>query len=260
MFIKRAEGVVILLKNEREQEILTLLRESGYITVKQLGERLYASESSIRRALAGLENKGLVRRTYGGAELLEHHTNIVSFGARAHHNIDAKKDIAKKAAGLVRDGDVLFLDQSTTALFLAERLMEKSGLTVVTSNLQILSLLSQTTFTVYSSSGRLSESNRMCLVGADAQSTFAGIYADAVFFSANALSDDGIVSDCNREEVFVRNAMLQNADRRVFLCDSEKFGKHSAYHQCALTDVNVLISEGDTAQRFAALEGKITLL
>jgi len=249
-----------MLKNEREQEILTMLRQDGYISVKTLSEKLYASESSIRRALTGLEGKGLVRRTYGGAELLEHHTNVVSFGARAHHNIDAKKDIARKASELVRDGSIVFLDQSSTALFLAEKLMEKASLTVVTNNLQILSLLSQTAFTVYSSAGRLSESNRMCLVGVDAQKTFDSIYADFVFFSANAISADGIISDCNREEVFARNAMLANADRKVFLCDSEKFEKHSAFRQCCLGDVDILISEDDTAIRWKDIAGKTTLL
>jgi len=249
-----------MLKNEREQEILALLREMGYISVRQLSQQLYASESSIRRALVGLESKGLIRRNYGGAELLEQYTNVVSFGARAHHNIQAKKNIAGKAAAMVRDGDIVFLDQSTTALFLAERLMEKSALTVVTNNLQILSLLAQSTFTVYASAGRLSESNRMCLVGMDAQKTFECIYADFVFFSANAISEDGIISDCNREEVFVRNAMLANADRKVFLCDSEKFGKHSAFRQCCLEDVDTLISEGDTAGRWKDSAGKTSLL
>ena len=249
-----------MLKNEREQEILTVLRETGYLSVKQLSQQMFASESSIRRALSGLESKGLVRRSYGGVELLERHTNVVSFGARAHYNIEAKKNIAEKAALLVRDGDIVFLDQSSTALFLAERLMEKTGLTVVTNNLQILSLLSQSTFTVYASAGRLSESNRMCLVGMDAQKTFESIYADFLFFSANAISDDGVISDCNREEVFVRNTMLANADRKVFLCDSGKFGKHSAFRQCCLGDLDYLVSEGESAGRWKDLAAKTTLL
>jgi len=86
-----------MLKNEREQEILALLREMGYISVRQLSQQLYASESSVRRALAGLESKGLIRRNYGGAELLEQYTNVVSFGARAHHNIGAKKNICSSS-------------------------------------------------------------------------------------------------------------------------------------------------------------------
>jgi len=249
-----------MLKNEREQEILTLLRDEGYVSVKYLSEKLYTSESSIRRALTGLEEKGFVRRSYGGAELLEHHTNVVSFGARTHHNMEAKREIARKASQLVKDGSIVFLDQSTTALFLAECLLLKSGLTVVTNNLQILSVLSQTDFTVYSSGGRLSEANRICLVGDDAQKTFSSIYADVVFFSANALADDGTISDCNREETFVRNAMLKNADKKVFLCDSEKFGSHSAFLQCTLSQVDIMVSENREAERFCLCAPDLTIL
>ena len=86
-----------MLKNEREQEILTVLQSTGYATVKFLSEELYTSESCVRRALTGLTEKGLVRRSYGGVELLRSHTNVTSFGARAHQNAAAKQAIAKKS-------------------------------------------------------------------------------------------------------------------------------------------------------------------
>ena len=90
-----------MLKIEREQEILNALQGTGYVSVRQLSERLYTSESTVRRILAELENKGLIRRTYGGAELLENHTHAASFSARAGQNIAAKQEIARKAAAIV---------------------------------------------------------------------------------------------------------------------------------------------------------------
>lgn len=241
-----------MLKNEREQEILATLRESGYVTVKHLSERLFTSESSIRRTLSALEAKGAVKRSYGGVELLENHTNIISFGIRTHHNAAAKQEIAKKAAPLVPNGSIIFLDQSSTAFYLAAALIEKKGLTVVTNNIEILSLLSQTNFTVYSSGGCLSESNRVCLIGTDAQKTFGDIYAQFAFFSTKAVSADGIATDCNKEEVAVRQTMLQHAQKRVFLCDSGKYGTVSGYRQCTLSDVDIMISEKDHAACFQA--------
>lgn len=249
-----------MLKNEREQEILNILRSTGYATVKALSEQLYTSESSIRRALAGLEAKGVARRSYGGAELLENHTNVISFGVRSHQNVAAKQAIARKAAPLVSEGSIVFLDGSTTAFYLAVELMGKNALTVVTNNPQILSLLSQTKITVYCSGGRLSDANRMCLVGPDAQKTFAGIYAQYAFFSSKALSSDGIITDCTREEVFVREAMLKNAEKKVFLCDSEKYGIHSGYRQGSLSDVDILVSEGAHAKQFQSRFPHLTVL
>lgn len=249
-----------MIKMEREQEVLNILRETGCVSVRQLSERLYTSESTVRRILAALEKKRLIRRPYGGAELLENHTHAAGFRYRAKHNTPAKREIAQKAAALIPDGSILFLDQSSTSYYLSEALRSKKGLTVVTNNIEIAALLSQTDFTVFVSGGQLSQQMRMCLVGEDAHRIFGDIYADFAFFSAKSLSDDGVISDCNRDEICVRNAMLRNARCRVFLCDSSKFGSHSGYRQCALADLDMLISEGDCAKQFAANWPKLTVL
>lgn len=241
-----------MLKNEREREILNLLKErDGFSTVKELCSALYASESSIRRDLSVLEKRGVIRRTYGGAELVTNFSNAIAFNQRAHHNIAAKKAIAKKAVALVKNGDVIFLDQSSSAFYLAEELASNDTLTVVTNNIEIISLLATTSIKTISSGGTLGPDNRACLLGRDAHYIFENIYADVVFFSTKSLSNDGIISDCVREEVLVRGAMLKNAAKKVFLCDSEKFGTHSAYKQCTLSDIDYLVSENERAELFA---------
>lgn len=240
-----------MLKIEREQEIMELLRESGHLSVRQLSQQLYTSESTVRRILADLEQKGLVRRSYGGAEPVESHNHVAAFRSRAQENRRAKEEIANKAAAMVPDGSIVFLDQSTSSYHLAVALKKKKALTVVTNNVEIAALLSQTDFEVYVSGGRLSRQMRMCLVGEDAYKMFHEIHADFAFFSARSLSDDGIVSDCDRDEICVRNVMLQNARCRVFLCDSTKFNSRSGYRQCQLSELDVLVSDGNAAQCFA---------
>ena len=249
-----------MLKNEREQEILGALRSTGYLSVRQLSQDLYISESTVRRTLADLEKKGQVKRSYGGAELLENHTRAPSFSARAYHNVEAKREIARKAVALVEDGSIVYLDQSSTAFYLAVELQSKKDLTVMTNNIEILNLLARRDFTVFSSGGRLSESNRMCLVDTEAERSFGGIYADFAFFSTKSLSEDGIISDCSREEISVRNAMLRNADKKVFLCDSKKFDTRSGYRQCSLSDVDYLICENDAAKMYSTAFPRLTVL
>ena len=239
-----------MLKSERHQEIINILKSEGYASVKYMSEMLFASPSSIRRDLCVLDKQRLVKRSYGGAELILSNASVVPFNERTYQNTDAKKAIAQKAAQLVKNGSIIFLDQSSTSFFLAAKLMKKTALTVVTNNIEILNLLSRTEITVYSAGGMLSRANRNCLIGTDTCDTFKNIFADTVFFSAKALSDDGVVSDCTRDEVFVRNAMLENADKKVFLCDSTKVGKHSGYKQCTLEDVAVLVCENECCKKF----------
>lgn len=244
-----------MYRNEREREILKHLSSEGYLTVKQLSKLLYTSESSIRRDLTSLEKQGAITRSYGGAELVKNSSQIIPFSTRAYCNVSAKKAMARKASHLIQDGDIIFLDQSSTAFFVAYELVKKSKITVVTNNIEIIALLSKTDIEVVSAGGILSKSNRNCLIGNDAQRVFAEMHADILFFSAKALSGDGIIYDCNREEICIRNVMLANSEKKVFLCDSEKFDKLSGYKQCTLKDIDYLITETDAADKIDKIKG-----
>ena len=202
----------------------------------------------------------MVKRSYGGAALENNYSNIVTFNHRTRQNVGAKREIAQKAAALIKDGSIIFLDQSSTAFYLAGEIMDRSSLTVVTNNIEIIMLLSNSKMKILSSGGFLSDENRNCLIGSDAQRTFENIYADAVFFSVNAVTADGAVTDCSREEVVVRDSMLKHAAQKVLLCDSSKFGNKAHFMQCRLEDLDYLVSEDNHAQRFSQFRERVRLL
>ncbi|MDO4170504.1 MAG: DeoR/GlpR family DNA-binding transcription regulator [Lachnospiraceae bacterium] len=116
---------------ERQEKILELLYVNGKVKVKELSQMFEVTEDCIRKDLASMEKRELLKRTYGGAILREDlhpgHTNIVS--ERNDKNIKEKKAIAKKAVKLLKDGDVIFLDISTTNMELAKEIIQ-SGLKV----------------------------------------------------------------------------------------------------------------------------------
>ena len=246
---------------EREQQILNILNSAnGFVSTKQLCDMLFASESSIRRDLSELEKRNLVKRSYGGVLPATTFSNIVTFNQRTKQNVDQKREIAKKAASMIEEGQIIFLDQSSTAFYLADELVNRRGITVVTNNIEVMMLLSNSNNKVISSGGFLSTENRNCLIGGDAVNTFENYFADFVFFSIKGIDLDGTVTDCSREEIIVRNSMLQNAKRRVLLCDSTKFPRKASYIQCRLKDVDVLISNGNHSQQFSKLGLKTELL
>ena len=239
-----------MFKSERQSQIFELLNNKGFVTVKYLSEVLFTSESSVRRDLAVLEQKGYIRRSYGGAEVISSGTGILPFNTRSYDFVAEKQKIATKAAELIKKGDIVFLDQSSTAFFLARAIMDKKGITVVTNNIEILNILSHSDITLIASGGTVSKANNNCLIGHNAAKTFEGIFADFVFFSAKSLSDDGVITDCSEEEIFVRNAMFKNSAKKVFLCNSAKFGSHSSFVQCSLEDIDLLISEDGSAEKY----------
>ena len=249
-----------MFKNERQREIYDILNTQGFVTVKTLSDQLYTSESSIRRDLSDMESMGLVKRSYGGASIITSHTSVLPFQMRSYNAVEEKRQIAAKASELIKEGDIIFLDQSSTSYFLALTLLNYNSLTVITNNIEILSVLSHTQNTVLSTGGMISKRNTNCLIGNNAQKAFEGVYADLAFFSAKALSADGIISDCTQEETFVRNAMLKNATKRVFLCDSTKMNTHSAYVQCTLADIDVLISDSEQADQYKKEYPNLTVI
>lgn len=234
-----------MLKSERQNQICSILAEKRFITVKELSEKLFISESSVRRDLTALEHSGFLKRSHGGAQIVYSEDPVVPFEIRAHKNISAKQIIAKKALSLINDGNIVFLDQTSTSLFLAAEILKTKSVTVVTNNREILNMLAEGDIPVIFSGGVMSKFNNNCLVGANAQKCFSEIYADFAFFSVKSLSDDGVISDCSQEEVFVRNAMLSSCNKKVFLCDTSKIGTRSPYKQCTLSDIDYLISDSD---------------
>ncbi len=249
-----------MIVSERQNQICSILSEQRFATVKELSERLFISESSIRRDLSRLESKGYIKRNHGGAILLHSGDTVVPFGIRTFHNVKEKKLIAKKAVELIHTGDMVFLDQTSTSYFLAAEILKSKTVTVVTNNREIINLLAGSELPVICSGGIISKANDICLIGQSAQDTFSEIYADIAFFSCKSLSFDGIISDCSQEEVFVRNAMLASAAKKVFLCDGSKMGSRSAYKQCELNDVDVLVSETTPSRNFLTKAPSLLLL
>lgn len=239
-----------MIKSEREKQILDIIEKRGYVSVKETAELLFASESSIRRDFTVLEKAGFIKRSYGGAELIRARKSVLPFTTRAHDYAEAKKRIARKAAELINDGDVVFIDSSSTGYFLAMEILDRADITVVTNSIEIQILLSRGEAVVHSTGGTLSRYNRICLVGANAEKTFEEINADIAFFSTKALSYDGMITDCTQEEVFVRRSMLKNSTKKVFLVTAEKIGNTSSFKQCALSDIDILVSDRDLSEQF----------
>lgn len=238
-----------MFRNERKNEILKILTARDYVTVAELSKLLYTSESSIRRDLVELEQETLVERSYGGVELAKSNARSVPFALRLHSRIREKKVMAEKAASLVGEKDIVFLDQSSSALFLAQELFRTKKVTIVTNNLEILCAEQPAGVTVYSTGGRVS-GYRRCLIGENATRIFSDMRADFAFFSSKALSPEGVIYDSSLEEVKVKEAMMNHSAKAVFLCDSEKFDKYAGYKQCDLKSVDYLVSERDIPEKF----------
>jgi len=242
-----------MLKNKRHLEILDILKREGFAEVRDLGERLYASQPTIRRDLDQLERQGYVRRSHGGAMLADDSINTpVSFrrGTKARE----KTQICRLAATLIKSGSLIFVDASTTATHLAQVINKNDNITVVTNGYPICHELSENNIKVLSTGGRLLK-NSMAFVGSGAEDSVKKYNADILFFSSSSLDEDGMISDYSEEENTLRIAMYSGARKSVFLCDSTKFNKSSAFRAFSLSDVDYIVTDAPLSEELISRHG-----
>ena len=233
------------MKDAQEKEILDILQKEQYADIDTLAKKLFVSPSTVRRKLSALQKKGLVIRTHGGAQINDDNSFFPSFTFRVHQNGFEKKKMALAAIKLIKNGDLIFLDGTTSAFFIAEYLSEFKNIRVITNGVDTLSLLAKNNIAAYSTGGYIESVNPSVLVGHYAEEMIGNFHADIAFFSAVAVNDDGEIYDCFEEENVIRKAMIKHATKRVFLCDSTKFGKTSLFHLCSLNDVDYIVSNHD---------------
>jgi len=224
----------------RQQQILDVLNDRSYITVSELSSLTFTSPSSIRRDLAFLQSNGLVQRTHGGVSSLENVRNVASFPDRSKRNVKEKRLIAQKASLILREGQTVLLDSSSTVTFLLPFLAKIKRITVFTNNITTALSAIELGIDTHCLGGH-SLNGSAVLSGTETFRSLSEISVDVLFFSSQSLSKDGIISDSTEEENYVRKLMLSRAKTKVFLCDSSKFGSTSTYQLCHLSDVDQCI-------------------
>ncbi len=232
---------------ERQQVILKLLSEDESITVKELADKLFVSEPTVRRDFSELERRGLITKLYGGARIRREGAapdSEIPFLLREKERLPAKVVMGKKAASLVRDGMVLMLDGSTSAYNIVPFLEGFKDLIVVTSGAKTAVALAELNINTYSTGGRMII-HSFSYVGEQAEEFVRHINADLLFFSCRSLSDDGKMTDVSVEEVNLRRAMFASAKKKYLMCDSSKLGKTCFYNLGTLDEIDGVISDSD---------------
>ena len=153
-----------MLQFERTGILQEYLEKHHSATVKQIAKDIHMSETTVRRDLAYLEKQHIVRRSYGFAVLLKYQNNTLPFLLRMQDNRKEKNIIAQKAVGLVKTGDTLIMDESSTTSLIANLLDPSMDLTVFTTSLIIANILAEKRIRTYCTGG-LIQSNTFSFSG-----------------------------------------------------------------------------------------------
>lgn len=223
IFERQCAGGVAMATQGRRERMLDYMREAGgFVTVEQLCARLFVSGATVRRDLAELESSRLIRRTRGGAMLLDSNWGDEPLGFRENKNVMQKQAIAGLARAHIRDGMTLFMDSSSTVGVLAGLLDEFQGLKVITNGLKTAYLLSERKNVSVMCTGGTVRDNSQSLVGQSAVGFIGRLNADLAFISCRGFSIANGASEASEEEFYIKRQFLHNSAAAVLLCDSAK--------------------------------------
>ncbi len=232
-----------MFSDERRQKIIELLKESGYVQVADLAKHFIISEATIRRDLEHLKKAGLARRTYGGAAIIEGINSEIPLTVREEERVKEKEIIALLGARLIKEGDVLVVDSSSTCAKLIPHLHAKKPATVITNNPKTAIDLSKNNhIKVYCTGGHLRNSS-LSFIGESARHMVSSFMVDWLFFSCRGASFTAGLTDPSEEEAELKRTMLANAKKRVVLLDSKKFDRNGFARICDFTSIDYLITD-----------------
>jgi DeoR family glycerol-3-phosphate regulon repressor len=231
--------------------ILDLVRGEGRASISALADQLQVSGETIRRHVRPLVEGGVLTRSHGSVALADAEREP-PFRRRMGERAAAKRAIARAAAGLVPDGATVMIDTGSTTAFVAEALVARRGLTVITNSIEIARpFVGRNGHRVYVAGGEI-RADLAAVVGPEALAFIGQFRADLALLSVGAVDRTHGLSDYHLDEARVAQAMLAHADRAIVVADRAKFEARAAVPVCALTAVGVLVTDQIPPSELAA--------
>ena len=226
----------------REQAILTALNTDGRVVVNDLAAEFGVSTVTVRKDLEGLERRSMLRRIRGGAVSVGA-SDEGAFEMRLRHLRDVKQRVARSVAPLVRHGDVIALDSSTTCYYLAMQLLERRDLVVVTNALRLAILLMERSSAMVLMPGGVLRRSAGSLVGPIGDVLTGRGRINKGFFGVVAISEVHGLMDLSAEEAQTKQFMVSACDEVYGVFDSSKVGGFGLHSFAAVNEIDAMFTD-----------------
>jgi len=232
-----------MLSAERKLKIAEMVGKNGGIRTSELSDIFSVSEMTVLRDLATLEKKGILTRVYGGAVSSQSYSTETPNIVREKIRTTEKNKIASLASKIIDEGDIIFLDGSTTTHALAKRLYSFKELKVVTIGLDILNELRDIDGVEVISPGGVLDKVTMNFLGRSTEEFLKDLNSDKSFISTSAISIKAGLTEPNPQQAFIKKIMLENAQQKILLADSSKYDVIALNRICDLSDLDIVITD-----------------
>ncbi|QDT36494.1 DeoR/GlpR family DNA-binding transcription regulator [Stratiformator vulcanicus] len=235
-----------MIVDERRAKILKEIEDSGFISLQVLTDRVGASESTVRRDLEHLDRIGQVRRTRGGAAVID--DTEQPFEDLRTESMEEKRKIAAAVVRLFEPGDAILLDAGTTAIEVARRL-ESMHLQIVTNSLPIANILAHRPEIELMMIGGIIDRSSGVALGPMALAALSGVRVRRLVMGVGGVTEQGLFNK-NTLLVDMERRMIDTADEVIVAAHSAKFGRSAISPLCSFDAVDRIVTDDALPDRW----------
>lgn len=242
---------------DRQARIVEIVTQQGFATIETLARDFGVSTQSVRRDIIRLDADGLLQRFHGGVGVREASVRM-GYAEKRTVATDAKRRIAEKAASLIPDGSVVFLDVGTTVEAVAHALKEKRQMRVFTSSVSVASILAGCPGMDIFVLGGFLRGVDGSVAGETTLAMLGRFHFDFAVVGFSGIDRDGTPMDYDLEKVAVKQMAIDRSSRSFIVGDSSKFRKSAVARFAAGSKSTAFISEALPPEPLAeVLSGKM---
>ena len=238
-----------MLAVTRKANIKEIILEKKSITVLELAKLFSVTEETIRRDLKQLEDEGFLTRTYGGAFIQDGVGNNVDLTIRETAYTENKQNIAEKCRDIIKNGDSIFLDSSTTALQIAKA-VKNMRLTVASNSLLIINELCEKENIHLITLGGTYLPDDKAFSGNITLKNLEQYYFDKVSMSCRSLSMEHGITDSHEPTASIRQNLIKRGQKIYIAADFSKFGKTSFITISDFAPITGLITDKSLSRKW----------
>jgi DeoR family myo-inositol catabolism operon transcriptional repressor len=238
------------MRSKRISDIEDYIYENKTVTLDQLCRVFDVSKNTVRRDLKEIISGGNFKKIYGGITVKDS-KDLPPFSERNISNLDAKKRIAARAAELVEDSDVIFIDSGTTTIHMIDYIKNRKNLTVITSNLEVMiRVIPYENIKLITLSGEL-DRNTLSFTGDTASAVLKSYNISKAFMASAGLSVDGGVTNSSTKEYDIKCTAVKRSNSVYLLAGKDKYNVVAIMTYCALDKLTGLIADEPPPQDIA---------
>ena len=240
------------MKSFRLRRMEQYILENENVSMEELCTEFDVSMNTVRLDVAALVKKGSIKKVYGGV-CSNRQNSLVPFEERKMKNNERKRAICRAAAALVEDGDIIYIDSGTTAMYMIDFLENKKNVTILTHNLNaIMRALPFPDLQIICLPGTL-ERKTNSFVSGETSRVLERYNIQKAFLAAAGVTVSGDVTNSSPTEFEIKRAALENSAHAYLLIDSSKCGRSSLLTFANITNMEKIIADTDVDRSFVEL-------